>query len=85
MTKTVPFPRAAHTALPAPAMVSLRFFVAAAWPCLCAALEPAAVYDGGYGGNSSILLSIGNGGAGQSGLIEGEWLLSQSHSVAICN
>ena len=57
-------------------MISLRLFVAAALPCLCAAVEPAAVYDGGYGNNSAILLSIGNGGAGQSGLIEGERLPS---------
>ncbi|KAL2145263.1 hypothetical protein VTI28DRAFT_7631 [Corynascus sepedonium] len=52
-------------------MISLRFLATAALPCLCAAqLTPAAVYDGGYGDNSSILLSIGNGGAGQSGLIK---------------
>lgn len=53
-------------------MVSVRFLAAVALPCLCAAITPAAVYDGGYyGNNSPILLGIGNGGAGQSGLIKG--------------
>lgn len=36
------------------------------------AQSAAAVYDGGIGGNASIQLNIGNGGAGQSGLIQGE-------------
>ncbi|MCJ1474352.1 hypothetical protein MMC13_003010 [Lambiella insularis] len=36
------------------------------------AVEPAAVYNGSYKGtNDPILLRIGNGGAGQSGLIQG--------------
>ncbi|EAQ85251.1 hypothetical protein CHGG_09265 [Chaetomium globosum CBS 148.51] len=51
-------------------MVSLRFLAVTTLPLLCAALNPAAVYDGGYGNDSSILLGIGNGGAGQSGLIK---------------
>ncbi|KAH6665997.1 putative extracellular tungstate binding protein [Halenospora varia] len=36
------------------------------------AIEPEAIYNGGFNttGNSSILLKIGNGGAGQSGLIK---------------
>lgn len=34
------------------------------------AVDPEEIYDGGYG-NSSILLNIGNGGAGQSGLVKG--------------
>jgi hypothetical protein len=43
---------------------------------VCAAQEPAAVYDGGFGNgsndtNGTIRLRIGNGGAGQSGLIKG--------------
>jgi hypothetical protein len=41
------------------------------------AVEPAAVYDGGFNStegttNSTIELRIGNGGAGQSGLVKGE-------------
>ncbi|KAK3936970.1 hypothetical protein QBC46DRAFT_320536 [Diplogelasinospora grovesii] len=51
-------------------MVSLRALLAASLPCLSAAVKPAAVYDGGYGNDSSVLLNIGNGGAGQSGLIK---------------
>lgn len=40
------------------------------------AVEPAAVYDGGFNStegttNSTIELRIGNGGAGQSGLVKG--------------
>lgn len=39
----------------------------------CAAQDPTAIYDGGFGRlNSTIELRIGNGGAGQSGLIEGK-------------
>jgi hypothetical protein len=34
------------------------------------AVDPAAVYSGGYTSSSDVLLRIGNGGAGQSGLIE---------------
>jgi hypothetical protein len=34
-------------------------------------IEAAEVYDAGYGGNSAVLLRIGNGGAGQSGLVKG--------------
>jgi hypothetical protein len=52
-------------------MVSFRFLATATLPFLTAAIDPAAVYDGGYGKDSSILLGIGNGGAGQSGLIKG--------------
>lgn len=38
----------------------------------CAAQSPAAVYDGGFGKfNATIELRIGNGGAGQSGLVKG--------------
>jgi hypothetical protein len=36
------------------------------------AVDPAAIYDGGYTSATDVLLRIGNGGAGQSGLIEGE-------------
>ena len=39
---------------------------------IVAAVNPDAIYDGGYTvSNASLLLRIGNGGAGQSGLIEG--------------
>ena len=39
---------------------------------IIAAVDPDAIYDGGYSvSNTSLLLRIGNGGAGQSGLIEG--------------
>lgn len=34
-------------------------------------IEPEEVYDAGYGDDSPILLRIGNGGAGQSGLVRG--------------
>jgi hypothetical protein len=38
----------------------------------CAAVDPDAIYDGGIqGNNGTIQLAIGNGGAGQSGLIKG--------------
>ncbi|KAF4445854.1 extracellular tungstate binding protein [Fusarium austroafricanum] len=37
----------------------------------CSAVSPADIYDGGYNyTNSSVLLNVGNGGAGQSGLIK---------------
>jgi hypothetical protein len=39
---------------------------------ISAAADPDAVYDGGHNStNYSILLNIGNGGAGQSGLVKG--------------
>ena len=39
---------------------------------IVAAVDPNAIYDSGYTvSNASLLLRIGNGGAGQSGLIEG--------------
>lgn len=34
-------------------------------------IEPAAIYNGGFNTTNTIALRIGNGGAGQSGLIEG--------------
>lgn len=37
-------------------------------------VTPQAVYDGGFNNASPILLRIGNGGAGQSGLVKGELL-----------
>lgn len=43
---------------------------------LCVAQDPTAIYDGGFGNgtssNSTVQLRIGNGGAGQSGLVGGE-------------
>lgn len=45
------------------------------------AIDPAAIYDGGLGDNSTqIRLRIGNGGAGQSGLVKG----SQTRSNTYC-
>lgn len=37
------------------------------------AVDPEEIYDGGFGASNStsILLKIGNGGAGQSGLVKG--------------
>ena len=61
-------------------MLSLRFLSRAfPWSCLIttiAAVDPAAVYDGGFTEESSILLRIGNGGAGQSGLVKGIFAIS---------
>lgn len=37
------------------------------------AIDPAAIYNGGYNSTNNIALRIGNGGAGQSGLIEGKF------------
>ncbi|EPS35590.1 hypothetical protein H072_10988 [Dactylellina haptotyla CBS 200.50] len=55
-------------------MVGIIRYVGAALVCvqtLVYAVDPQAVYDGGiYGNNGEILLRIGNGGAGQSGLIK---------------
>jgi len=62
----------AVTASQEEATVSVQFLAAAAAATsLGAALDPAAVYDGGYGQGGPILLGIANGGAGQSGLIKG--------------
>jgi hypothetical protein len=58
-----------------------RVLAAAALPGLCTAVDPAAVYDGGYGSDHPILLGIGNGGAGQSGLIEGMTSLLQAFEL----
>jgi hypothetical protein len=44
----------------------------------CLAQQPAAIYDGGLGNgtNGTVKLNIGNGGAGQSGLVKGPLTLS---------
>ena len=42
---------------------------------LYTAAAVADVYDGGCTGSSSVKLRIGNGGAGQSGLVKGELLV----------
>lgn len=39
------------------------------------ALEPEQMYDGGFKKNGTIALRIGNGGAGQSGLIRGKYMV----------
>ncbi|KAK2733176.1 hypothetical protein FQN55_003714 [Onygenales sp. PD_40] len=54
-------------------MLSFKLFTLASflWPlAVVFAVEPAAVYDGGFGDKGDILLKIGNGGAGQSGLVK---------------
>ena len=38
---------------------------------LCSAQSPAAIYDGNITSDAPVKLNIGNGGAGQSGLIKG--------------
>ncbi|KAL7943783.1 hypothetical protein V8C42DRAFT_100954 [Trichoderma barbatum] len=49
----------------------LAAVVALALSAPCAAIDPNAIYDGGIkGNNGTIQLGIGNGGAGQSGLIK---------------
>lgn len=53
-------------------LCKLVTLVALALAAPSAAIEPSAVYDGGIkGNNGTIQLNIGNGGAGQSGLIKG--------------
>lgn len=55
-------------------MAFFGFIYVLCWMSLAttiAAIEPAAVYDGGFNStNSTTLLRIGNGGAGQSGLVK---------------
>lgn len=59
-------------------MAFFGFIYVLCWMSLAttiAAIEPAAVYDGGFNStNSTTLLRIGNGGAGQSGLVKGTFL-----------
>lgn len=46
-----------------------------------AAINPNAIYDGGIKGNNGLIeLAIGNGGAGQSGLIKGNTFHSSESS-----
>ncbi|CEO60244.1 hypothetical protein PMG11_04881 [Penicillium brasilianum] len=45
-------------------------FVQAVLTASTYAIDPAAIYNGGYNSTNNIVLRIGNGGAGQSGLIE---------------
>lgn len=55
-------------------MHSFKSFSLGLFLCLAAvgnAADPEAIYDGGYGGEAVVLLRIGNGGAGQSGLAKG--------------
>ncbi|KHO01439.1 uncharacterized protein MAM_00440 [Metarhizium album ARSEF 1941] len=52
-------------------MVSANKLLVGGFAASCSAIDPAAVYDGGLGNaNSKVELRIGNGGAGQSGLIK---------------
>ncbi|KAH6608203.1 extracellular tungstate binding [Trichoderma cornu-damae] len=52
-------------------LCKLAAVVALALVAPCAAIDPNAIYDGGIkGNNGTIQLAIGNGGAGQSGLIK---------------
>jgi len=59
-------------------MAFFSFIYVLSWMSLAAtmaAIEPAAVYDGGFNStDSTTLLRIGNGGAGQSGLVKGTFL-----------
>ena len=50
-------------------LLSWAYFAA-----MCAAVDPEVVYDGGYKGDAPVSLRIGNGGAGQSGLVGGLYL-----------
>lgn len=55
---------------------------------IVAAVDPQAIYNGGFHSTTSpILLRIGNGGAGQSGLIKGKVLqyLQLDFSNFICS
>lgn len=53
----------------------LAAVVALAVAAPTAAIDPNAIYDGGIkGNNGTIQLAIGNGGAGQSGLIKGMYM-----------
>jgi hypothetical protein len=53
-------------------MVSLKTLLMSGFIASSAAIEPAAIYDGGFGNQTGkVELRIGNGGAGQSGLIKG--------------
>lgn len=53
-------------------MVSAKNLLVGGFAASCSAITPAAVYDGGFSNAASkVELRIGNGGAGQSGLIKG--------------
>jgi len=43
---------------------------------LCFAETPAEVYDDGTNKNAPVLLNIGTGGAGQSGLVKGVFMMT---------
>jgi hypothetical protein len=53
-------------------MMYFSTFVQALLTAPTYAVDPAAIYNGGYNSTKNIALRIGNGGAGQSGLIEGK-------------
>lgn len=60
------------------ALIQGLLLASSAW-----AVEPAAVYNGGYNSTKNVALRIGNGGAGQSGLIEGK-PYPQCHDIHTC-
>jgi hypothetical protein len=51
-------------------MFSLAYLLACA-ASIVAAVPPSAIYDGGIKSDAEVALRIGNGGAGQSGLVKG--------------
>ena len=57
-------------------MVHLKNLLVTSFVATCYAIDPAAIYDGGFGNEtgSKVELRIGNGGAGQSGLVKGEFV-----------
>jgi hypothetical protein len=62
-----------------PSTFMSRAFWAACLINTIAAVDPAAVYNGSLSTpNSPILLRIGNGGAGQSGLVKGRFTSTMS-------
>ncbi|KAJ5476374.1 hypothetical protein N7475_002103 [Penicillium sp. IBT 31633x] len=48
------------------------------------AVDPAAVYSGGYNSSNEVLLRVGNGGAGQSGLIGGVYNKTRPNPRLAC-
>lgn len=62
-------------------MVSLRKLLITSFAASGYAVDPAAIYDGGFGNGtgSKVELRIGNGGAGQSGLVKGKFLQTTAY------
>lgn len=57
----------------APSMHSSTFIQGLLLAAPAYTVDPAAIYNGGYRSAKNVALRIGNGGAGQSGLIEGKY------------